>query len=514
VNVSGSVFIAACSLIAPAAIAAPARDVRADDKPAAARQPEWRFRVRYKDAVHPSAYTGRVYVFFSRYREPRHDPDWFHPEPFIARDVVDWKPGETLELDATQPDLISYPRPLTGRALRGYRAQAVVRFNTWERRVGDGPGNGYSPVVSLAAADSAEPPLLVVDHLVEAPPFPRTEWREEFTVRSELLSRFHQRDVVLRGTILLPESYSTQSDRRYPTIFTVPGFGGTHVYPRPTRPSVGDPSGVEFLRVVLDPSCPLGHHVFADSQNNGPVGQALLSEFVPAFDRAYRTIADGRARFLTGHSSGGWSTLWLQITYPELFGGTWSTSPDPVDFRDFQRIDLYRPAQNLYVDGQGRERPLARHGSQVLLTFRGFAALEDALGRGGQLHSFEAVFSPRGADGAPRPLWNTRSGAIDPDVAKAWEAYDIRLVLERRWKELAPRVAGKIHVFMGGADTFYLDGAVRLLKQSLEQLGSDAIVEIHEGRDHSTLLDPALMQRIRSEMAAAYLRSFPQPPRP
>ncbi len=146
--------------------------------------------------------------------------------------------------------------------------------------------------------------------------------------------------------------------------------------------------------------------------------------------------------------------------------------------------------------------------------------MEEVLGPGGQLHSFEAVFSPSAppsADGSskkdglrrPRLLWDRATGAIDPAVATAWESYDIRLVLERNWKRLAPQLAGKLHVYTGSEDTFYLEGATRLLQQSLARLGSDAVVEIHPGKNHSTLLDRALLERIQQEMATSFLRSFP-----
>src|SRR5690606_29624520 len=134
--------------------------------------------------------------------------------------------------------------------------------------------------------------------------------------------------------------------------------------------------------VMLDPSCPLGHHVFADSENNGPVGEALITELIPEFDRQFRSIPQSDARFLTGHSSGGWSTLWLQITYPDVFGGVWSTAPDPVDFRDFQRINIYRPGENMYVDAQGGRRPLARVNGRTALWYDDFDWMEHVLGPG------------------------------------------------------------------------------------------------------------------------------------
>ena len=135
--------------------------------------------------------------------------------------------------------------------------------------------------------------------------------------------------------------------------------------------------------------------------------------------------------------------------------------------------------------------------------------MEDVLGPGGQLHSFEAVFSPRGHDGLPQLLWDRSTGAIHSETAHAWEKHDIRLVLERNWKTLGPKLAGKIHVFMGSEDTFYLEEATRLLGESLARLGGDAVVEIHPGKNHFTLLDLDFIKRIRGEMAEAYRKAFP-----
>ena len=314
----------------------------------------------------------------------------------------------------------------------------------------------------------------------------------------------------MQGAVLLPASYYDQPERRYPAIFEIPGFGGTHLARQPEAPVQElNAGGVEFLRVTLDPSCPLGHHVFANSANNGPVGQSLVSEFVPEFDKLFRTVAAPTARFLTGHSSGGWSSLWLQVAYPDVFGGTWSTSPDPVDFRDFQQINLYRSGENMYRDSAGSRRPLARNGSQVLLWYDDFDHTEEVLGYGGQLHSFEAVFSPRGTDGNPLRLWNRQTGVIDTTLAKTWEKYDIRLVLERQWAQLGPKLAGKLHVIQGELDTFYLDGATRLLKESLARLKSDAVVEMVPGKTHFDLLTTELNQRLRAEIVQTFLQHHP-----
>lgn len=160
--------------------------------------------------------------------------------------------------------------------------------------------------------------------------------------------------------------------------------------------------------------------------------------------------------------------------------------PTRLNFRNFQNIDLYKPGTSMFVDESGSRRPIARgRGGKVSLWYDDFVKLEEILGPGGQIHSFEAVFSPRGPDGAPLPLFDRATGMIDPEVAKAWESYDIRLVLEQNWPTLSPKLRGKLHVYAGEMDNFYLDGAARLLKESLAKLGSDAEVEIVSGMGHT-----------------------------
>jgi S-formylglutathione hydrolase FrmB len=262
-----------------------------------------------------------------------------------------------------------------------------------------------------------------------------------------------------------------------------------------------------MIHVMLDPDCHHGHHVFADSANNGPCGKALIEELIPAIEKRFRGIGKPAARFVTGHSSGGWSSLWLQVAYPDFFGGCWSTSPDPVDFRDFQKINLYVPAENMFNDQANKRRPIARRSKEPALWYRDFSDMEEIMGHGGQLASFEAAFSERDANGQPKRLWNRKTGAIDPEVARSWEKYDISLVLERNWKTLGPKLAGKLHVYMGDMDNFYLDGATKLLREQLARLKSDARVELFAGYDHSTILNSptlGLRRRIAREMAAKF----------
>ena len=463
------------------------------------------FRVVYDKAVSAGPFTGRVYVLLSA-KEPKElssGPNWFKPEPFFAVDIKDWAPGEPLTVGG---DALACPIRLSDLPPGQYYAQAVMDLDRGARSFSAAEGNVYGRPIRVDLDPRAGGSVvLTADQVYHAKPFPETDRVKLVDVESKLLTEFHGRPTRLRAGVVLPESFARNPDKRYPVVYEIPGFGGTHfgAVAAAARKAT-DVAGVEMVYVVLDPSCRLGHHVFADSANNGPYGRALVEELIPFIEKEYRGLGTPNARFVTGHSSGGWSSLWLQVAYPDFFGGVWSTSPDPVDFRDFQRVDLTKPGVNLYTDADGNPRPLARVVGKPVLYYKPFSDMETVMGHGGQLASFEAVFSPRGPDGRPCRLWDRATGAVDPDTARAWEKYDIRLRLEREWKTLGPKLGGKLHVYTGGDDTFYLDGAARLLQESMKRLGSDADVEIIPGRDHGTLLDKKMRERIAQEMAEAF----------
>jgi S-formylglutathione hydrolase FrmB len=467
------------------------------------------FHLTFQNNVSAQPFTGRVYVTLYKQdvKELRPSPNWFKPDPFFAADVKDWRPGQALIL---RGDALAYPTALAKLPKDTYSIQALMDLDRGARSFSTGDGNGYSQVLRRELDGASSGPIaLKIDQVYRARPFKETDRIKLVEIESKLLTAFHGRPVRLRAGVVLPRSYAAEPRRRYPVVYEIPGFSGTHflAFTAAARGAT-DVAGIEMIYVVLDPDCRLGHHVFADSANNGPYGQALIEELIPYIETTYRAIGTGQARFVTGHSSGGWSSLWLQVAYPDQFNGVWSTSPDPVDFRDFQRIDLTNPKTNMFVDERGDKRPIARMGGKPILFYKPFSDMEEVMGRGGQLGSFEAVFSPRGADGRPRRLWDRNTGAIDPEVARSWERYDIRLVLERNWKTLGPKLSGKLHVWTGGSDTFYLEGAVAHLKESLAKLGSDAVVEIFPGRDHS-LRDKKIRDRIDREMAERFRSTQP-----
>ena len=459
------------------------------------------FSIAYPEKVSDGRpITARVYVMLNGSEvagEPRHGPNWVRPQPMFARDARDWKPGESTTIDARAA---GFPDSLDKLPAGEYRAQAVVRLNPDTAKIGDGEGNLFGPVVTFTApADSEQPIALTVDQAVPPRVFPESARVKYAELPSPLLSAFLGRPIKHQAGVILPEH---ATGRKTPAVYIVTGFGGDHFSAVRFADDPRFAFARDMTRIVLNADCGTGHHVFADSANNGPRGRALVEEFIPYLEKTFNLIPDPRARLLNGHSSGGWSSLWLQVDHPDFFGGVWSTSPDPVDFRDFQRIDLYAPGENMFTDRRGEPRPIARMGGRPVLFYRDFSRMEEVMGPGGQLGSFEAVFSAKGPDGRPVKLWDRQTGAIDTAVATTWQPFDIRLKLERNWPTLGPKLAGKLHVITGSMDTFYLEGAVVKLKAALENLGSDADVEIIQGKDHSDILDRALAERIDRQMKA------------
>jgi hypothetical protein len=457
------------------------------------------FELSFPATLRDQPFTGRVYVMLSKAqaKELKSGPNWFSTEPFFSTTVTNIKPGQAMILD---DKAASFPVKLAKVPKGMYTIHTVMDVAPNSLSFAHGPGNLFSITQQELDPAKTGPVKISLDQVWKEKPFVETDRIKLVDIESKLLTKFHGRSTHLRAGLRLPASYEKNPTKRYPVVYDIPGFSGNH-RSIPVFPDRTNMAGVEVIYVVLDPSCHHGHHVFADSENNGPCGQALIEELIPAIDKRFRTIARAEGRIVTGHSSGGWSSLWLQVTYPDFFGACFSTGPDPVDFRDFQKINLYRKGENMFVDPDGKDRPIARRDRTPFLWYKGFSDMEVVMGHGGQLASFEAVFSRKGKDGQPERLWDRKSGAVNLEVAKTWEKYDIRLVLERKWKTIGPKLRGKIHVYMGDLDTFYLEGATALLKQSLADLKGDAVVELFPEKTHNlNFLQPRLMR----EMAAKF----------
>lgn len=463
-----------------------------------------RFIVSYPATAFTGPFSGRVIVCLSkRSAQPRFGPNWFSPEPMYSKIFKLVKPEEKMIVGN---DSVGFPVKLSEIEAGEYYVQAVIDRNLGGRQFGSSQGNLYSDSMKVILLPTENKVIeLICDKVVQPAKFYETPATKEVRVESKLLSKFYGRPTYLQAAVALPEEWAKEPSRTFPIVYEVPGFGGRHydmggVTKTPKTHRDGQP----FLYAVLDPDCPTGHCVFADSANNGPWGKALTTELIPAIENQFRAVGKPEGRYITGHSSGGWSSLWLQVAYPEFFGGCWSTSPDPVDFRDFQQIDIYSPNINMFTDSSGHSRPIARRGDIPTLFYKPFSDMERPI-RGEQLGSFEAVFSPKGRDGEPRKLWNRDTGAIDPSVAESWKKYDIDFILRTRWSALEPKLAGKIHIYTGDLDTFYLEGAVKLLKKDMQNIGAKMTIEIVPG-DHGSMMTPALRKRIDQEMAAQLIQ--------
>ena len=343
---------------------------------------------------------------------------------------------------------------------------------------------------------------------------------------SPSLSAFWGREMHVCGIVLLPPGYETSS-AKYPTVYRADGFGSkftTLINAERTHFAMMESGATPpMIRVHLDHSSPSGTHEFADSLNNGPWGKALTEELIPALEKQYRMDAEPSGRFTTGHSSGGWFALWQQVRYPRVFGGTWARAPDAVDFRSFTGVDIYRQAGNAYFRVDWSAQYLVRDpDGKETTSLQSYAQRERVFGdSGGQFDSFDWVFTPRGQDGRPQPLFDRTTGKIDLDVAAYWrENFDISHIIRRDWKTLKPVLDGKMHVVVGDTDTFHLNEAVTLLETELKSLGATASFTFVPGGTHFNLdrigEDPmGLEKKIAWEMyAVARPDSKLKPPTP
>jgi len=214
-----------------------------------------------------------------------------------------------------------------------------------------------------------------------------------------------------------------------------------------------------------------------NSANLGPYGDAITYELIPYLEKKYRALGGGWARFMYGGSTGGWEALGAQVLYPDEFNGCWAACPDPIDFHAYTVVDAYEDKNAYFMEGPWGKVPRPAHRNylgQVSATLEQVNRLELVLGTksrsGQQWDIWEAVFSPVGPDGYPKRIWDKRRGVIDPAVAAYWrENYDLTFILRRDWsKGLGRKLEGKIHLYVGDMDNYYLNNAVYLAEEFLK----------------------------------------------
>ncbi len=464
--------------------------------------------------------SGRVLIFLTTGTGAKEvDLSEFRPSStFVAaKEIYRLVPGGSVDVDT---DDICFPESFSDLKPGDYQAQAVLDVGHTYNYSGRTAGDYISDVIPLKGwtPGTGDEPALTLTSVVPERVLPKGTPAQEAAahleeMQSAVLTKFWGRPTYVRAWVIVPPGYEAQGKTRYPTVYWTHGFGGNLDYSKLTGERIyqrmADGKMPPMIWVMLDESLPTGTHEFADSVNDGPWGAALTKEFIPYLEAKYHMDAKPSGRFLQGHSSGGWASLQLQVNYPRIFGGTWSTSPDPSDFHDFTGIDLYAPHANVYLRADGTPYPLMRDHAKVLVTFEQFGKMEPVLGAyGGQLASFDWVFSPRGKDGRPLEMFNRETGDVNPDVVAYWhDHYDLAHICATDWAERGPYLKGKIHVFVGTADTFYLDGAAHKFDAVLQGLHADAHFTFIPDRTHFDLYKVgddryALFDQIAEEMWA------------
>jgi Putative esterase len=487
--------------------------------PAARSDTSLRFEVRVAPALLPQPRNGRLLIVLARNASP--EPrltigrTGLNAPPVLAVDADGIASGGSVVVD--QNAEIFPLRQLSDLPAGDYYAQAVFDTSV-ELKLVDAPGNLYSDVRRVTLNPTVGATMtLELNHQLPAEQLPtQSQYVRYVKLQSRLLSEFHGRPAYLRAGIILPRDFDREPNRRYPLRVHIGGYG-TRFTAVERMMSASSPFRRRWLaddtpRMILlhlDGAGPYGDPYQVNSANNGPYGDAITQELIPYIEQQFRGIGRPSARVLDGASTGGWVSLALQVFYPDYFNGCWSQCPDPVDFRAYELIDIYRD-DNAYVNGHGFERPAMRDvNGDVRYTVRHECQIENVLGRGSRWTlsgkdwcAWNATFGPRGADGLPKPLWEPKTGKIDRSVVAHWRQYDLRLLLEQNWKSLAPRLNGKIHIWVGDADNYYLNNAVHLLDASLRGVSPPFVgrIEYGPGQGHTSGWSE---QQVMREMAAA-----------
>jgi hypothetical protein len=487
-----------------------------------------RFAVRVAPGLAAGPLDGRLLLLVSKdeSQEPRFQiEDGPKSQQAFGIDVDGWAPGPAATFE---PGVLGYPLESLRELPAGtYTVQALLhKYETFHRRDGHtvklpmdrgegqqwnrAPGNLYSTprkvTVDPAAASAVE---ITLDKVIPPiPDPPTTTYVRHERIQSERLTKFWGRPMYLGAHILVPEGFDAHPEARYPLVInhghfpqTIDGFREEPPDPG-LKPDYSErfhwagynrtqqewayqlykdwtaPGYPRMLVVEIQHANPYYDDSYAvNSANLGPYGDAITYELIPYLEKKYRALGGGWARFMYGGSTGGWEAMAAQIFYPDEYNGAWCACPDPIDFRAYTVVDIYKDTNAYWREGPFLRVP--RPGKRDYLghvsgTIEQFNRMELVLGdksrSGQQWDIWEAVYSPVGADGYPRRIWDKRTGMIDPQVAAHWrENYDLGYILRRDWsKGLGRKLEGKLSLYVGDMDNYYLNNAVYLVEEFLK----------------------------------------------
>jgi hypothetical protein len=485
------------------------------------------FEISFDSALESESLDGRLLLMISKNaeKEPRFQiMDRNKPQQVFGIDVNSLGPGEKVIIDAKA---FGFPLASLSMITDGeYYIQALLhRYETFHRSDGHvvklpmdrgegqqwnkAPGNLYSTVVKKSITRDSGKISIVLDKKIPAIEPPKdTKYIKHIRMKSELLSKFWGRLMYLGAHILLPEGFDSHPDAHYPLVVSHGHF--SHDFdsfreepPDPNlKPEFSERfqmegynrtmqeyshqfykewTGPDFPRVIvieIQHANPYYDDSYAvNSENLGPYGDAITYELIPHIEEKFRGLGAGWARFLYGGSTGGWEALAAQVFYPDEYNGCYAACPDPVDFRAYGIVNIYKDKNAYYRQSDWGKvpKPAARNYlGEIFAMMQDVNHRELALGTksrsGLQWDIWEAVYSPVGDDGYPKRIWDKFTGEIDPKVAEFWrENYDLRYILERDWSKIGDKLAGKINVYCGDMDNYYLNNAVYYLEEFLQK---------------------------------------------
>ncbi len=456
-------------------------------------------------------------------REPRFQiSDGPKTQLVFGQDAEGIQNGQSVVLEDGAP---GYPlEKLSDIPAGEYYAQVVFhRYETFQRtdghRVklpmdrGEGqhwnraPGNLYSAPQKVNVQPNQAIHIKLDQVIAPIVPPDDTKYIKHIRIQSQLLTEFWGRPMYLGAHVLLPEGFDEHPDVHYPLAIMhghfPTDFGGFRTTPPDPnlKPEYSErfqlegynktvqqeaydfyqawtgPNFPRVLAIKIQHANPFYDDSYAvNSANVGPYGDAITHELIPYIEQQFRGIGEGWARFLYGGSTGGWEALAAQVFYPEEYNGCYAACPDPIDFRAYCLVNIYEDKNAYYVEEDFKTtlRPGRRdYLGQVSTSLRNMNLRELALGTrnrsGDQFDIWEAVYSPVGADGYPKRLWDKYTGEIDAEVAAYWrEHYDLTYIMQRDWATIGPNLIGKIHIYCGDMDNYYLNNAVYLAEAFLE----------------------------------------------
>ena len=485
-----------------------------------------KFEITYPEKFSENGYDGRLLLMISNNNnaEPRFQiNDSHHTQIIFGIDVESWKSGETQIFDS---NVYGYPIKSIGNLKEGeYYVQAFLhKYETFNlstgykvklpKDQGEGqkwnisPKNLYSTPKKVKISKSGTIKLSLENEISPIEPIKDSKYIKHVKIKSEMLSKFWGRDMFLQANVLVPHNFNKNSKVKYPLMIFHGHFPNTFRGFRTEPPAAPKKDTIynsrfgitgykyiqekeaydlyknwisddfpRFIAIEIQHQNPYYDDSYAvNSANLGPYGDAITYELIPHVENLFNGVGKGWGRFLYGGSTGGWEALAVQVFYPSEYNGCFAACPDPIDFRAFTVVNIYED-ENAYYHKSDYKKTLRagmRDGKGIikshLIDMNHREMVLGSKGRSGdQWDIWQAVFSPAGDDGYPKPIWDKKTGKIDKYVAEYWkENYDLSYILERDWNKIGNDLIGKLHIYCGDMDNYYLNNAVVLTEEFLE----------------------------------------------